>query len=365
MELKGVLEPALKVRPDDSLSHVASRMIKGGVNEVFVWNGDFLGIVTADEIAKRSISNPDKVKISNFIHKITPFPADTPVADLINYVLVSDLKSVPVKHGEDVYMVRKQALLKFIKDDVFSGKKARNLMIFPYCISTDDSFSTAISIMRDFSLSRIPVLDSGSSVVGIVDSISLLKAVMSKKRLSRGEKGGEKISVRGISVSSVMKTDFMRVGPEEGVKKIVNSIQRKNIQTVVVEKNGKFMGIITPKDIFKLIGRSMETLYIRVSGLQEEDKFIQEKIDEMINNSIGKILKKTSVNYLAINVTKHRKGGERMKYSVHGRIETGKGSFHANDYEWDSTKAMKKFLGKIEREIENKLGRSSFRLRRK
>ncbi len=358
MELKGVLEPALKVKPDDSLSRVASRMIKESENEVIVSDKDFIGIVTADDISKRRINDPSKVSISYFIRKITPFSVDSPVSDLINYVIINDMKSVPVKHDNDIYIVRKASLLKFIKDEVFSGKKAKNLMVFPYCVSEDDSLSTAVSIMKDYSISRIPVLDSNSRTLGIIDSISLLKAVMESHRVSKGEKSGEKINTGKILVSTFMNTDFIRVGPEENSKNIVNSISKKNIRTVVVEKNGKMMGIITPKDIFKLVGRSMETVYIRVNGLHDEDKFIQGKINEMINNSVGKILKKVPVNYVAINVTKHEKGGERVKYSVHGRIETGKGSFYANDHEWDATKAVKEFLGKIEKEISKQMGKS-------
>jgi ribosome-associated translation inhibitor RaiA len=120
------------------------------------------------------------------------------------------------------------------------------------------------------------------------------------------------------------------------------------------------MGMITVKDIFKLIGKSLETVYIRVSGLGDEDEFIKKKVDELIEKTINKLLKAVKVTYVAIHVDTYKKKerGERMKYSVHGRIMTDKGSFFASDHEWEPTKAMKLFLEKIEKEIYKQLDKN-------
>jgi CBS domain-containing protein len=122
---------------------------------------------------------------------------------------------------------------------------------------------------------------------------------------------------------------------------------------VVVEEDNKFLGIITIKDILKLIGKSLETVYIRVSGLAEEDDFVRKKIDEMIEKTVQKTLKVVKVSYVVIHVETHKKKekGERMKYSVQGRFVTDKGNFYASDYEWEPIKAMKTFLDRMEGEI--------------
>ena len=126
--------------------------------------------------------------------------------------------------------------------------------------------------------------------------------------------------------------------------------------TVVVEKDEKFLGMLTAKDIFKLIGKSVETVYIRVSGLEGEDDFIKTKVDEMIENTLSKLVKVIPVNYIAIHAETHQTGGRKTKYAVQGRLVTEKGSFFADDTEWDPTKAVKIFLEKIEREVHSKIG---------
>jgi CBS domain-containing protein len=149
----------------------------------------------------------------------------------------------------------------------------------------------------------------------------------------------------------------MIVGPETDLKKIIRSISSGKANTVIVEKNGKFLGMITVKDILKLIGKSLETVYVRITGLDEEDDFIKMKIDEMVENTITKLLKAINLSYVAIHVETLRKGGRRMKYTVQGRFVADKGNFYASDSEWEPTKAMKLFLDKIEKEVHKKLER--------
>lgn len=355
MELKDILEKALIVDPDDSLSHVAALMAKDGRHEAVVYRDKLLGIVTADDISRRRVSNPKNVRISYYQKKVKPFSIDSSISDVINHILGSGLKAVPVKGKNRIYLVKKVDILKAIKEEVYAGKKAKDLMYFPYCVGPGDSLSTVISLMKDLSISRIPVLDEKNNLLGIVDNLYLLDAVLEKHRAMRGEKSGEKTREGNVRIESFIRKDYLKVTHGKPVKDIVKRIVKSKIPVVVVENKGKFMGMFTVKDIIKLMGRSMKTVYVRVSGLQEEDKFIKSVIDDMINNSLEKLLKVIPVNYLSINVEKHRESGRRTKYSVQGRLVTGKGKFYASDYEWDVTKAMKSFLEKIEKGVRKTL----------
>jgi len=126
-----------------------------------------------------------------------------------------------------------------------------------------------------------------------------------------------------------------------------------NQRAIAVEEDGKFAGLITLKDILKLIGKSLETVYIRLSGLSDEDEFVKKRIDGMIENTIQKLLKFIKVNYVVIHVEEHKKKevNDKRKYSVQGRFITDKGNFYASDHEWEPIKAMKLFLDHIETEI--------------
>lgn len=355
MKLDSILEVAFLAKPDDPLSRVASEMARKNKYEVFVFDGKLKGVVTLDDIIKRRITNPQKMKISYFMKPVNTFTVNTSIEDIINYILVSEYKSIPITKGDKIFAVTKPKLLKFIRDEVFEGKTAKDVMQFPYCAGVNDKVSTVISVMKDARLERIPVLDEFGRFVGLVDSISLADLLINKDRAKRGEMFGDKTKLEEIGIEKFLRKDVLRVSPETELREIVKDIPKEGMHTVIVEENDKFLGMITIKDIFKLIGRPLETVYIRISGLGNEDSFIKKKIDEMVDNTITKLLKFLEVSYVAIHVETHKKGGRRKKYSVQGRFMTNKGNFYASAHEWEPTKAMKLFLSKIEREIQKKI----------
>ncbi|MEE9323895.1 MAG: CBS domain-containing protein [Candidatus Aenigmarchaeota archaeon] len=351
MELESVIEEAFFVKPEETLSHIASKMAEERRYEAFVFDNGLKGIVTLDDIVKRKVTSPQKTRVSYFMKPVTPFPIDTSVGDIINYMLVSEYRSLPVEKEGKIYAVSKPKLLRFVKDEVFEGKKAKDIMQFPYCASENDSISTVVSTMKDLGLNRIPILGKGGKFSGLVDSLSLANVMVDERRSKRGERFGDKTKLEDIGISRFVRTDIVKAEPDTDLKQIVRRVSGEGVCAVIVERNEKFMGMITVKDLFKLVGKSIETVYVKVTGLDSEDGFIKLKIDEMVDNTITKLLKFTAVTYVAIHVETHRKGGRRMKYSVKGRFVTENGNFYASDHEWDPTKAMKLFLGKIEREI--------------
>lgn len=358
MELESVIENAFLVKPEDTLSHVTSQMEKARKYEAFVFDGDLKGIVTLDEIIKRRVSEPQKTKISYFMKHVARFPVDTPVGDVINYMLVSEYRSLPVEKDGEIHAVSKPRLLNFVKDEVFEGKKAKDVMQFPYCASEGDSLSTIISMMKDVGSNRVPILNGKGKLTGLADSMSMIGIIMGKNRSKRGQRFGDKTKLGEIGIDKFMKTNIIRVGPETELKKVVKKVYNRDVCTVIVEKNDKFLGMITIKDIFKLIGKSLETVYVRVSGLDDEDSFIKMKIDEMVENIIRKLLKVLTIRYIAIHVDTRRTEGRRTNYSAHGRIVTEKWNFHASESGWDPTKIIKLLLGKLEREVHKKMGKS-------
>jgi CBS domain-containing protein len=353
MKIEDILESAFLIKPDDSLSQVAARMAEEKKYEALVFDGAIKGIVTMDDIIKKNVSEPQKMKISYFMKPISVFSVETRVEDIINYMLVSEHRSLPVEMDGKIYVVTKPKLLGFIKDEVFEGRKARDVMQTPFCAGINDTLSTVISAMRDTGSNRIPVVDGKGGFAGLVDSLSLSGILIGRERSRLGERDGEKTKLDDIGIGKFATKDIATAGPEEDLKKIVKKISGKDIGVVVVEEDNKFLGIITIKDILKLIGKSLETVYIRVSGLAEEDDFVRKKIDEMIEKTVQKTLKVVKVSYVVIHVETHKKKekGERMKYSVQGRFVTDKGNFYASDYEWEPIKAMKTFLDRMEGEI--------------
>ncbi len=363
MNLIDAAEPALVFRPGDTVSKVASEMYRQRKDEAVIAEGsNYIGTITARDLVKRNIPNPDKTVISKLkaaISPVGPFSPDADIREIVNAVLINSYKSVPIVSDGKFYMATKLGLMALLPKDSMKGKTAADVMIFPYCISTDDGLDVARSIIRQMGVQRLAIVGKDDRAEGIIDTLDLLGTVVEKKRRKVGELGGDKVKLGKVLASSrsIMQPGLVRAAPDTPLPQLVKSMLDKKTDTAVIESK-KFQGIVTPVQILKLLSKEVSGIRVTVSGMQDEDAFIKTVVDEQLRNEVKKLAKFVPIEYLVLSVDQHEYEGKRVKYSVKGRLITQKGSFFAGDHAWDITKAVRGVLQKFEAEISRKQGKS-------
>jgi CBS domain-containing protein/ribosome-associated translation inhibitor RaiA len=352
MEIKDFLKKPLVFNSEENVAHVISKMSEEKRYEALIFDENFLGIVSAKDLLKSPLNNPQKTKIVDFVSKIKPRPINSPIQDLIRYILANDYKEIPIECENEIMMIQKIDLLRFLNKELISEKEAKDVMIYPYSVNSKNNLAEVKSMMKNLNITTMPVIDEKGRLEGVIDILDILNAVVNKERMRLGEMVGEKIAQEKVLITSFMKKDVVKVPEEEKIKKVIDMMLDKKESTIFVEKNGKITGMITIKNILKLIENPIEDVYIHISGFDcIEDDFAKSIIKKEIENSLKKLKKITPINYFAIHIEKHTKGGKRAKYSVKGRIVTHHKTIAIEDYEWDVIKAMKIFLDKMERKI--------------
>jgi len=353
MEIREVLEKPLVAGKGEMVSKVASRMLAERKHEAIVMeNGRLLGIVLARDLVKKKISDPHKTKIDGFVIEEKPLLPGTDLGEIINMFLINDYRTLPVKDEGRIMLLTKMNLLKLVKGNpALKGKTAGDVMNFPYCVSMEDSLSAARAILKDMNVSRLPVL-RGNKVEGMVDTLDLLSPLIKGELDKRGEPSEERTHMDGLPASSFMRTNIPRTESSTPLQKVVDSI----IQTqsaVVVESDGKLVGIVTPGDVLKLLGKEVRGAYVTISGIKEEDDFVKSMLYKEIEATLRKINKIYAVNYFVAHVDEYKTTG-KIKYSIKTRLATERGFFFAHDHDWNITKAMKGVLDKLEKEVVKK-----------
>jgi predicted transcriptional regulator/ribosome-associated translation inhibitor RaiA len=360
MEIEDVLEKPLVVRPEDTVSQVASKMLSQRRHEAIVLDKEnkLLGIVLARDIVKRKVSDPHKAKIEQFVIEENPLLPGTGLSEIINAFLVNDYRTVPVKKGDMIMLLTKMDLLKLLKHDaVIKGRKAEDAMKFPYCISTEDSLSTARAALKDMNVSRLPVMKDGK-VEGMIDALDLLGPIVKGEVTKRGEPGEERTHMDGVPAAAFMRKDFPTAEPETPLPAIVDLIVRSQ-SAVIVEREGRLLGMVTPGDVLKLLGKEVKGAYVTISGVEDEDDFIKSVIYQEIEATLKKINKICPVNYLVVHADKYGTG-KTTKHSIKVRLATEKGFFFAQDHAWDLAQAVKGVLAHLEKEVIKRKERLGF-----
>ena len=368
MGLLDIAEKPLVFNLDEKLSKAISKLKAEGKNEAFVFDKrGFVGIISASDIDRKGITDPENVKLGaleNMIRNIKVLDPDTEIRELVNKFVINNYRCVPIEANREILSVSKLNLLKLIPPEAVKNYRASDVMFFPQCVSPGDPVSVAKSLFRDSNSYRLAVVGSGNKVEGVVDELDLLGAFVEHKRSARGERAGEKIKEREVPISSLLtRESYVSLPVQTELKYVVQKMLEKNNDTVVVEEDGKLVGMITPREILKLVGAEIAGVYVNLSGIQDEDSFLQNLVNSEIRSSIRKLAKILHIHYMSFNVKRRANPSEgaktkgRVSYNVKGKLVSNKGAFFADDTSWDLTKSTQSVLKKLEREAMKKVSK--------
>ncbi|MFA4910957.1 MAG: CBS and ACT domain-containing protein, partial [Desulfobacteria bacterium] len=118
-------------------------------------------------------------------------------------------------------------------------------------VDIDDSMKTAIKLMEDYNIRRIPVLKK-DRLKGIVSYLDI-------NRESASQANALAVSelhylIEKIKVKDIMSANPKTISPHDTVEEAaVVMLEQKIGSLPVLDSNGKLVGIITESDIFKVI----------------------------------------------------------------------------------------------------------------
>jgi acetoin utilization protein AcuB len=118
----------------------------------------------------------------------------------------------------------------------------------PHTIGPKIPIKTALSMMREHRIRHLPVQDGGK-LVGILTDRDLKLASSFQDAIS-------------LSVEEVMSPDTFTVPPEAALDRVVFEMaEHKYGCAVVLQPNGKVVGIFTAVDALRVLGETLDVFY--------------------------------------------------------------------------------------------------------
>lgn len=107
-----------------------------------------------------------------------------------------------------------------------------------FSLNPEDSISKAIKLMRSEGISQLPVM-KGGKCIGSISENSILELV------------AEGANLKSTKVAEVMQDTFPLIPSNSYADVLVDLL--KHFPAVLIEKDGKLMGIVTKADLLKAI----------------------------------------------------------------------------------------------------------------
>lgn len=149
-------------------------------------------------------------------------------------------------------------------------RQVEEIMTAPAVTIQEDRLLTeAVDVMMTRKLKRLPVVDKGGRLVGILSRLDIFKTVMREAPDWEAFRA-QQIEVNNLrTVKDILRRDTRTVSPDTTIDKVIQIIDGNDIQCVaVVNDNGTLIGMIADSDLlhyFKPDPEGLRALFSRLT----------------------------------------------------------------------------------------------------
>jgi CBS domain-containing protein len=336
-----MVDKVITLNSEETVAKALRMMHENNINQIPLVdeNRKYLGMLYAKEFLGR---NPvPGAKLKSFLAKTPILSQDDSVKKCAQLIVTTGNHALPVvENGELIGIISEKDVLltadfgHAIVDEVMSGA---------IVIEGDAILSNALSKMRRYNISRLPVINSNGVLIGTIGALDIAKVIATPRE--RAGKSAGVTTVRNVKVKDSMRR---AISVERGTK--LNSV----IETfngngeIIVVGDRRPIGIVTPKDALELTlpKRTEPTIHIANLDNEEERQEVEEKISKFLKKIQGKL---ENVQLVIIYVDKHK----THKYSIRSRVITNKGVIDAKAVGYDRLSACKELVSRLDRRIKS------------
>jgi CBS domain-containing protein/ribosome-associated translation inhibitor RaiA len=328
---------------DDTVAKAINVMYQNKINQIPIINrdtGKYAGMIFAKEFLNIS-AMPDS-KLKSFVTNTAVLNGEDSVEKCTKMVITSGNRALPIVANErlsgivtDTDLVVTSDPGHAIIDQVMSGAVV---------IESDNTVGNALSKMRRYNISRLPVISANGVLIGIINILDITKLIATPRdRASKSPGIGTMATIRDIKIKEIMRRP---ISVETGTR--LNSII-ENFRTndeIVVIGNKRPIGIVTPKDVLESILPKQSEISIHIAHIEDQDA--RREIASEMTAFLKKIRNRVeNIQNVIVYVDKHK----TSKYSIRARLLTGKDIIDAKAVGYDAMTACRKTISKLDRRI--------------
>ncbi|WP_456368708.1 CBS domain-containing protein [Thermococcus sp.] len=353
-----------KIDIDAPLSEAIGIFEKEDPDLILVFDGNlYKGVLTQDLIIRSHLKwDPTKARVRDVYKPAPVIKPDDDLSKAAKLMIEVDLRSLPVgeSKAEIIGVVNDMAVLERIAQDKFGREKVEEYMTKDVItLKPDDTVAKALATMRDYAISRIPVVNDEGKLEGLVTLHDLIiRFIKPRFRAQAGELAGEKIPPFGMPLRDVMIRGVITILPDATVREAVATMRDNDIDgLIVVNEDNKVVGVLTVKDLLLPVSKMTEKearFYLQLGGdAAILSDFTRERIIQDIKRFVDgyeDLLGQEGIIYLHIRRFPEKLRGVHL-YQARMRVVTDRGTFVATGETWGAIQAVHDAIRAIERQL--------------
>lgn len=211
-------------------------------------------------------------------------PLHIPLVSAAMDTVTESAMSIALATSGGIGVIHKNLSIEKQSEEVKKVKRAESWIIRnPYTIHPDETIAKAKKIMKEYSISGIPVVDEKNRVKGII----------TKRDIILEENANLKVA------ELMTKENLITADSDITLDKAYNILKQRKIEKLlIVDKEFKLTGLITMKDILKKLEHPYATVdkqgRLRVAAAIGVSKDVYERVSELLNAEVDAVVVDTA-----------------------------------------------------------------------
>ncbi|MBD3310779.1 CBS domain-containing protein [Candidatus Woesearchaeota archaeon] len=364
----------VKVDRSQTISKLIGKLkIKKQDSALVFDNKKLLGIVTKRGMLKSKLLS-DSEQIKNLIWHVPHIDPDTDIIDVATLMFHSGARILPVmqkdklagvvKSSDVVGLIPKIKELKGMKISDIRHPRAKK-------IKESDRLGKVIEIFFEEDISRLPVVDASSKLVGMVSLIDIMEYYFSQP-ISR-DKGSKPIqghlqtkaykpnnpNLMDLPVKDfVRRPDVFTADESTTLARAAKTMVKNRISSVVISKMDEPKSMVTKRDLLEAMMNTKKQVIknIQMVGLNELEELTPQmkayvtKLCAFYAEKIAFLI--SGYNTIHVHFKKYKKAGTSHKYSINVKVECPTSVIAGNRAsDWDIARTVHKAFKDVEKRI--------------
>ena len=234
--------------------------------------GKYYGMTSKRFLMKSKI-DPQEMKVEKITENVPVLKGNEDIVNIARLLFTSDRQVLPVVRNKVVVgIVRAIDVVEQIEEmpDLRNLEMGEIATTHPVTMHENDRTGKAVEIMREKGISRIPIVDDKGKILNIIslrDIIHHYLFFMQPKSERRGtyqklrtrEFDSKRFDVHALPVKNLATPVIVTEKEETKVAKVIDDLRKFNISSIVVTRFDEPIGIVTIRDLLKLLLREQIT----------------------------------------------------------------------------------------------------------
>ena len=318
-------------------------------------DGEYAGVIGQRQLVQSHVE--DDTKAESLLVSAPKVGRTDDVREVARVLVEGGTKVAPVFEADRLWgIVTTNAILEAVLDHLDALTVEAIYTEDVVTVTEDTNIGRAINLLREHSISRLPVLDDAGLLSGILTTHDIVNVVVrDMDKTTVGERAGGNDRILDIPVYDEMASPVATTSLDESVDRSVERMLENDYTGLIVtpkDDDRKVEGILTKTDVLRALTYTEEDhMDVQITNINLLDDISRDTIRTDIENVVDKY-QKMQVRHAHVRFHEHKeklRGTPLIQCQI--RLRTTKGQMAGSGEGYGAKQAFNVALDKLERNV--------------